>query len=143
MSDYVFPALMAGGYFLINFLTKRAAANPNSEHDALLDSALDEFVGSSSSTSALQKQIVLFNKNYSFHDCCNITDACECEHGFKRPDFKKDALLNHLAYYDKHIFVCVGQKSTEWSAETENEVCSNSFFFCNSFFIIVQRVFVD
>lgn len=133
MSDYVFPALMAGGLFLVNFLSRRTSReSTQTDHEELLENTLNELVVPATSTT-LQKQIVLFNKKYDFHDCCDVSEACDCEHGFKRPDFKKDSLLNHLAYYDKHIFVCIGQKSTEWSTETETEVCHNFSFFVLNF----------
>lgn len=47
-------------------------------------------------------------------------DRCECECGFQRPEFK-NVDLEKLAYHDHHVFICRGMKSTDWSANVEQE----------------------
>lgn len=61
------------------------------------------------------------DKTQLFHDCCEVSEDCECMYGFKRPDFKKDEITGRVVFHTHHIFICSGQKSTEWKSHVEQE----------------------
>eukprot|EP01080_Neovahlkampfia_damariscottae_P003945 gene3945-7155_t len=74
-------------------------------------------------TKELSKEPLIFEKKeeYSFHDVCEVSEDCECQYGFKRPDFKNEVLTGNVSFHQKFIFVCSGMKSSEWPQKLEKE----------------------
>jgi (2Fe-2S) ferredoxin len=80
--------------------------------DDLLDSALSKVLNSSAFSSSSLKYV---------HDLYDVqeeySDQCECEFGFKRPDFKKGDMVGRVSYHDKHFFILTRQKANEWDKD--------------------------
>jgi len=60
------------------------------------------------------------DKDTNYYDCKDVTEECECKFGFKRKEFKAQDPLGNLGDHFKHLFVCSGQKSTEWPKRVED-----------------------
>jgi hypothetical protein len=65
------------------------------------------------------KKVLSLNTKPDYHDVCDVNDECECKSGFKRKGFKGESLQGKLPFHTKHVFICSGQKSTEWVAKVE------------------------
>ena len=83
-----------------------------------IDSELDDLLQSALAT------VIPSNLKYvhAFYDVQKeYSEECECEFGFKRPDFKQGSMIGRVTFHDKHIFVLTKMKANEWDKDFDKQ----------------------
>lgn len=84
-------------------------ANEEAEFESMIQSVL---------TNILSEEQPNLRYVHDFYDVYQeYSEQCECEFGFKRPNFKKDDMVGRVTYHDKHIFVLTKMRANEWEKD--------------------------